>query len=109
MFQRTEEELCSIGRKGIVDASDPRLAIALKERTRTGRFIGELTLLRKDGSKFSAEMSSVIFKGKKGNNHTSMIIRNITERKRAEEELRESEKNSAKLKKWLNWDIGYGT
>ncbi len=64
----------------------------MKERTRTGRFIGELTLLRKDGSKFSAEMSSVIFKGKKGNNHTSMIIRNITERKRAEEELQESEK-----------------
>ena len=91
MVHRSEEEICSLGRNGIVDTSDPRLALALEKRLRTGRFSGELTLLRKDGSKFPAEVSTVLFKDKKGADHTSMIIRDITERKRAEEELIKNE------------------
>lgn len=32
LFERTEEEIKQIGRSGIVDASDPRLAVGLEER-----------------------------------------------------------------------------
>jgi PAS domain S-box-containing protein len=82
IFGRTEEELCQIGRQGVVDVSDPRLMVALKERERSGGFVSELTLLRKDG-KFPAEVSSSLFRDKEGNLRTSMIVRDISEQVRA--------------------------
>lgn len=87
MLSRPAEEIVRIGRPGILDASDPRLAPALAERTRTGRFVGELTFVRKDGTKFPAEVSTVVFNDREGRARTSMIIRDITERRLAEEAL----------------------
>ena len=99
MFGCSEDELKSVGRDGVVDASDSRLEAALAERARTGRFTGVLTLRRKDGTKFFGEVSSVMFTGHDGQCCTSMIIRDITERRRAEEtrarleaELRQAQK-----------------
>jgi PAS domain S-box-containing protein len=89
IFGQSEEEICKLGRDGVTDISDPRLSLALEERDRTGKFSGELTLIRKDGSKFPAEITSSIFKDKEGNDKTSMIIRDITERKKAEEAIRQ--------------------
>jgi PAS domain S-box-containing protein len=91
IFQRTEDEIRHVGRNGLVDLSDPRLAMAIEERERTGRFFGELTLVRKDGTKFPGEVSSAVFKDKDGNVRTSMTIRDITERTQNEEALRRSE------------------
>ena len=91
MFNRSEEEICSLGRKCIVDESDPQLANALKELTQTGKFSGELTLLRSDGTKFQAEVLTVLFKDKKGVSRSSMVVRDITGRKWAEEALRTSQ------------------
>lgn len=91
IFGRTEEEICNLGRGGLVDVSDPRLGPALEERQRTGRFKGELTMLRKDRSPFPAEISTAVFTDRDGSDRTSMIIRDITARKRADEALRESE------------------
>ncbi len=88
IFGRTEEELCRIGRAGLIDPTDPRLAAALRERERTGRFRGELTFVREDGVSFPGEISSVIFTDRDGNAKTSMIIRDITERTRVEAALR---------------------
>ena len=88
MFQRTEEEIIKNGRAGVIDATDPRLSAALEERARTGRFEGELTFLRKDGTRFPGEMSSSIFTDRTGQKRSSMIIRDITGRKRAEKALR---------------------
>ena len=107
MFNRSEEEICSLGRKCIVDESDPRLANALDERTKTGKFSGELTLLRSDGTKFPAEVSAVLFKDKKGIGRSSMVIRDITERNRAEEALRMSEaklSNAVKMAHLAHWE-----
>ena len=91
MLDRSEEEICLLGRDGVVDISDPRLDHALEERANTGRFSGELTLVRKDGSKFPAEVSTVIYKDRKGIDCTSMVIRDITERKRLDAAVRETE------------------
>jgi len=52
IFGRSEEEIKTGGRPGILDITDPRLAAALAERSRTGQFTGELTFLRKDGQHF---------------------------------------------------------
>jgi len=91
MFGWTEEEIRKLGRGGIVDTTDPRLAIALEERTNKGYFRGELTLVHKDGTKFPGEVSTAVFKDSQGKEQTSMVIRDITERAQAEEMLRESQ------------------
>lgn len=97
MLGRTEAEICALGRGGLVDTSDPRLAVLLNERARTGSVFGELTMFRNDGSPFPIEMSSSLFRDKQGNLRTSLMVRDITERRRAEEALRESEERNRLL------------
>ncbi len=91
MFGMTEEELIWAGRNGTVDTSDPRLKSVLDERARTGRFKGELNHKRKDGTIFPSEISSTLFKDKNGLTKVVMVIRDISERKKAEKTLQESE------------------
>ena len=91
IFGRTEEELRSVGRAGVIDPEDPRHAKAIEERRHNGKFVGELTLVRKDGTKFPAELSSSVLRDRHGNERTSMVIRDITERKQADELLRQKE------------------
>ena len=89
MFGRTVGEICEGGRSSIMDETDPRLALALEERNRTGKFFGELTCIRKDGSRFPVEMASSLFQDKEGSTYSSIIIRDITERKHLEQQLLE--------------------
>ena len=91
IFAMSEAELCGLGRVGVVDLSDPRLEVFLEERKRTGKARSELTLIRKSGEKFPAEVTSTIFTDRNGNSRTSMIIRDITRHKMAEAALRASE------------------
>lgn len=88
---RTEEEVLQLGRSGVLDASDPRLEAALEERARTGRFRGELRGIRKNGETFPAEVTSDLFTDARGRSRTATIVRDVTERRRAEEALRKSE------------------
>jgi PAS domain S-box-containing protein len=87
LFKHTEEEICKAGRNGIIDVTDSRLEALLEERTRTGKAKGELTCIKKDGSKFPAEVTSTVFIDRKGNEKASIIIRDLSEQKMAEEEL----------------------
>ena len=91
LFGRTEAEICAGGRNSAVDLDDPRLPAALEERRRTGRFRGELRFQRADGSTFDGEVSTAVFRDRNGNERTCMIVRNVTERTRAEAALQESE------------------
>ncbi|MCX6142291.1 MAG: PAS domain S-box protein, partial [Ignavibacteriales bacterium] len=86
MFGRTEKEIRKLGRAGIVDTSDPRLTAALEERRNTSKFRGELNLLRRDGTVFPADISTVVFKDSQGIERTSMLIRDMTSRKQRKEE-----------------------
>jgi PAS domain S-box-containing protein len=87
----TEAELCALGRNGVVDRSDPRLAIALEERRATGRLVAQLTLIASDGRRIPVEVSSRVFRDAAGEQRTSMLVRDASERIRAEELLRQSE------------------
>jgi PAS domain S-box-containing protein len=88
MFDTTEEAFCRLGRQWTADPNDPRLAPALEERARTGRFKGELTYIRPNGTRFIGEVNSVLLPD--GDLHFA-ILRDITDRKRGEQALRESE------------------
>ena len=50
----------------------------LDERARNGRSRGELTFIKKDGSKFPGEISTNVFKDKNGVMDTFMIFRDIS-------------------------------
>jgi PAS domain S-box-containing protein len=88
MFGMSEAELIMVGRNGIVDLSDPRLKSAVEERNRTGRFYGDLTFIRRDGTKFEGEIASVIIPTQTGDDRASVVIRDVTDRKRAEAALK---------------------
>ena len=96
MFGRSEAEICNIGRSGVIDASDPRLEPALEKRRSTGEFSGELTGIRADGTKFPMDISTRIFYDREGKAKTSMIVRDISERKRMEEQM-EADREEIKL------------
>jgi len=84
LFDLSEDELRAGGRSLIVDATDPRLAKALEERSRHGGFRGALTFKRADGTRFQAEISSSVFRDRRGQEKTSMILRDLTEHLAAE-------------------------
>jgi PAS domain S-box-containing protein len=101
LFGFAEEEICKVGQNGLVDRADPRLASLLEKRNETGRARGELTFIKKDGSRFQAEVSFVVFLDKGGCERTSMVIRDLTEQKLAEEKLllaKEKAEESDRLK-----------
>ncbi|HUI29263.1 MAG TPA: PAS domain S-box protein [Candidatus Acidoferrales bacterium] len=101
MLGRTEAEIRTVGRGGLVDVNDPRLENLLAERARVGKASGELTMFRKDGSPFPVEISSALFRDKQNNAHTSMIIRDITARKLADEQLKRNEIQRRELEREL--------
>lgn len=89
LFGMTEEEICLAGRDGLVDLADQNLPLLLKEREINGHARGELTLIKKGGSKIQCEVSSVIFQDKNGCQQTSMVINDLSEQKLAEETIRQ--------------------
>jgi PAS domain S-box-containing protein len=89
MFGMTEQEIRQVGRNGIVDVADLRLTDALHERSVSGRIKTELNCIRKDGTKFPAEVHSAILDAEERT--AFVLIRDLTESKRAESALRESE------------------
>ncbi len=87
LFGRTETEIKEIGRKGLLDPSDYRIPLFLRERTETGKSSGEVNFRKRDGSVFPADITSTIFEDSKGKARSITIIRDITLRTEAEELL----------------------
>ena len=84
MFQRSAAELVGAARSTVLDLSDPRVAIAQREREANGKWRGELTFVRGDGSRFEGESSSALYVDSAGLRKTCAIVRDITERKQQE-------------------------
>ncbi len=91
LFGYTLDEFRVLGRGAVVDPTDARLAEALEQRRRTGRFFGILRMFRKDRSPLTVELSSAVFTDANGELRTSIFVRDITERKHMEELLKKSE------------------
>jgi PAS domain S-box-containing protein len=86
IFGWSQDEVCTFERSDLLDEKDPRLAVALQERQRTGRIKArELTAIRKNKERFPVEVDSVILKTEPM--RSFVIMRDITKRKKAEREL----------------------
>ncbi len=97
MFQKTEEEICRIGRNSVVDMNDPRLEQALRERAEKGKARAELNFVRKDGTVFPTECSSVVFKDENGEVWSVIIVRDMSMIKTAEELLKKAREEAEHL------------
>ncbi len=106
MFGYSEAEFRAMGRQGLVDATDQRLAGALAERERTGRFVGELTYLARDGRRVPVEVASALFADGDGRLLNSMIVRDITARQRAEDDMA---RLRAEMHQVLEWQVARHT
>ena len=78
LFGYTLDEFRSLGRNAVVDSSDPVLIEALAERCETGRFHGILTLRRKDGSRFAADLSSTVYINSGGKLRARTFVKELT-------------------------------
>lgn len=86
MFGVPLKDLWRIGREDVTH--DPALADLLEERGRQGFARRELVMRRADGSSFLAEVCSSAYSDSRGRQMSSTVVRDITEKRRAEEELR---------------------
>jgi diguanylate cyclase (GGDEF)-like protein/PAS domain S-box-containing protein len=82
-----EEELRAIGRDDIVDGADPRAQALLHGGDRAGAARGEVRMRRKDGALVPVEFACAPFRDRNGEACASLIIRDMTDRKRAEEHI----------------------
>jgi len=87
MFGYTEEEFRTLKRKDLVEETDEFFGL-LEERSKKGYVQGEQISIRKNGEHFPCEFSSVCFKDLNGEEKMINILRDISEKKKVEEELK---------------------
>lgn len=87
LFGHSEAQLRAGGRALVVDPQDaPRLQVLMAQRARDGHVTGELRFRRADGSVFEAEIASSIYADAGGATMASLLVRDVTDRKRRERE-----------------------
>jgi PAS domain S-box-containing protein len=91
ILRMSEKEIIIANRSGIVNISDPDYKRAKRTRKRTGSFRGELVFHRKDGTLLPCEVSTRIYQDSTGDKKAIIIFRDISERKRTEATLINSE------------------
>ncbi|APR79484.1 Sensor protein [Minicystis rosea] len=109
MFHCSESELIAMG--GVAHLDDAGWSAALAERTRTGRFQRALSFRRRDGSRFLAEASSVLFVDAQGAPRACTILRDLTEVRRMQREVDVQETRFRRLVDASNegiWATGEG-
>ncbi|MDP3796954.1 MAG: response regulator [Polaromonas sp.] len=84
MFDMTEQDLRRAGFAGLVDGADPRLQ---DMRGHPETYRDELLCVRRSGEKFPVEISASQHLSSHGDIQGSIIVRDITERKSAEESI----------------------
>ena len=87
MLGATEKEIVRRGRQGFTPVGDHRWESALDERARTGRTKTVAPMIRRDGSRFLAEVTSSIFTESHGELRTVVIMRDVTSRVRLEQRV----------------------
>ena len=91
LFERTVHELRSTIPSELVDLTDHRVRDAVFAATKDGRFTGLVPLLRRDGSRFHADVSATRFTDAHGCVRICAFVRDLAARDLAERALLASE------------------
>ncbi|RAL23016.1 hypothetical protein DL240_09005 [Lujinxingia litoralis] len=89
------DELCEIGRRGIIDPDAPGLHAALVQVQRTGTYRGELCYRHREGTLIPCDVSCATFQDARGNLRASVTIRDLRARQDLESRLRHAQKMEA--------------
>ncbi|HEX4936926.1 MAG TPA: PAS domain S-box protein, partial [Gemmatimonadaceae bacterium] len=84
-------EMTGLRARALVAGWDERRHAARATLRRTGAFAGMLTLVRRDGTAFEAELSATTFRDDEGTERGYVFVRDVTERRTAEQALLASE------------------
>ena len=103
---RTEKEICEVGRDGVLDLTDPRLPLQLEVRRRDGKVRCELNFKHKTGTLIPLELTSAIFGHSSDEERAVIAFRDITNRIKREDALRESEQRYQRISS-ITSDIAY--
>ncbi|CAN5556473.1 hypothetical protein BH09PSE5_BH09PSE5_44360 [soil metagenome] len=87
MMRMTEAALIARGRDRVIDTRDPRLKSLLERRDRDGHAASEVTMIRGDETRFEAEISTSVYVDEHGERVCSVVLRDVTDRRRAEAAL----------------------
>lgn len=87
MFGLSEQQFQGRRRDALVAPEEDRLPAFMQSRRHSGRGQAELMMMRGDGSRFMAEVSSAEFSTSQGSTIISVVLRDITERRQAEQQI----------------------
>ncbi len=99
LFGYQARELLELNRDALLDTSDPHLAALMDQRDQAGPVTTMLTYKRKDGTRFTGELRRTLVHDSAGCLRAVSIVRDVTERTRAEQALRGSEERQVFLLK----------
>lgn len=87
LFGYSEAELCAGGRSLVFIEDDENFLKALDARRERGFWRGELPLRRRNGESFPGDVVCTRYLDSSGRERTSLVLRDITEKKRAQDAL----------------------
>jgi PAS domain S-box-containing protein len=88
IFGYTEEEILRLSRADVVAVEDVRVASAADRRASEGSFRGPLTLVRKGGERFEAQVSSAQVTAPDGEPRVWLLVHDLTAQRHADEAAR---------------------
>jgi PAS domain S-box-containing protein len=96
LFGMRQDEIVQAGRAGVM-VLDEKAKQEIKKAQETGKARADFTYKRKDGSTFIGETTVSLFSDVDGTVKTTVLIRDVSERKKVEEKIRESEERYRSL------------
>ncbi len=110
MLGMSEEEMRQSGRNGILGKTDFELAGYFKEWQERGFARTEMQFIKKDGTKFPAEVTSSVFTDVAGANRVIITFNDISQRKRDEQQIKEINERLQRISRTTNdavweWDL----
>ena len=91
MLGYPRDEFMMLTRADITVPDDPNLLKCLEQRSETGHYEGPLKFKRKDNSIIDADISTVIYTDENGETRTYVSARDMTQKIKADDALRDSE------------------